>query len=328
MFNIFLTRSIPDEGIKMLRRDKRVKIEIYEKDQIIPARELLERVEGKDAIISLLTDQISAEVMDAAGASLKMIANYAVGFDNINLQEARKHGIVVTNAAHAQVNESVAEHTVALVFALARRIVEGDHFTRGGKYKGWEPKLLLGVDVMGKTLGLIGAGNIGMMVARRLAEGFGIKILYHDVKRNPIMEKSYAAKYRTLPALLKKSDFVSVHVPLLPSTHHLISDAQFKLMKPTAFLINTARGPIVDSAALVRALKSRRIAGAALDVFEGEPSFARRASDAKYLQCAWNAILTPHTASATIETRQAMSKMVAENILAFINGKTPPNQIK
>ncbi len=327
MFNIFLTRSVPVEGVKLLKHDQRLKLEIYEHDKPIPRRELLRRVKGKNIIISILTDKIDKEVFDAAGASLKMIANYAVGFDNIDLPEAKKRGIVVTNAAHTQVSESVAEHTIALMFALAHRIVESDHYTRSGKYHGWEPQLLLGSDVMGKTLGLVGTGNIGMMVARRLWDGFGLKILYTDVKRNTVAEKTFGAKYRTLQALLKESDFVSLHVPLLPATHHLISDAQFKLMKPTAFLINTARGPIVDSEALVRALKTKRIAGVALDVYEEEPGFAKRAQDATYLQHAWNAILTPHTASATIETRQAMSRVCAQNILAFISGKRPPNQV-
>mgnify|MGYP001567598035 FL=1 len=325
--NVFVTRNIPDEGIKMLNADKRVKLKVFQKNRLITRKELLHGVKGCNIILSILTEKIDKEVMDAAGPSLKMIANYAVGFDNIDLAEAKRRGIVVTSAAHPSVSESVAEHTIALLFALAHRVVESDHFTRSGLYKGWEPELLLGTDLMGKTLGLIGTGNIGTMVARRLASGFGMKILYTDVKRNTDFEKTFGGKFRTKEQLLRESDFVSLHVPLLPATHHLMNAAAFALMKKTAFLLNTARGPIVDSAALVRALKKKQIAGAALDVFEGEPQFARKKSDAKYLQHTWNVILTPHTASATIETRQAMSRTAAENILAFVKGKRPADVI-
>lgn len=326
--SIFVTREIPDEGLKMLKRNKRLKVEIYEKDHIIPRAELLRRVKGANVLLTMLTERIDKQLMNAAGPSLKMIANYAVGFDNIDLKEAAKRGIVVTNATHPNVSETVAEHAVALIFALAHRIVEADHFTRQGKYKGWEPQLLLGTDVMGKTLGLVGGGAIGGMVARRMHEGFGVKIIYTDVKRNLPFEKMSGAKLRTKEQLLRESDFVSLHVPLLPSTKHLMDDKAFGLMKKTAFLINTARGPVVDSAALVRALKKGRIAGAGIDVFEGEPQFARRKTDADYLQHAWSVILTPHTASGTIETRQAMSRTAAENILAFVKGETLPNIVK
>jgi glyoxylate reductase len=324
---IFITREIPDEGIKMLRRNKKLKVEVYEKNHIIPRAELLRRVRGADILLTMLTERIDKQVMDAAGPQLKMIANYAVGVDTIDLTEAQKRGIVVTNAAHPSVSESVAEHTIALILALAHRIVEADHFTRQGKYLGWEPQLLLGTDLMGKTIGLIGGGAIGSMVARRLHDGFGMKIIYTDVKRNRTFEKKFGATFRTQAQLLPEADFISLHVPLLPSTHHLINDSAFGQMKKTAFLINTARGSVVDSAALVRALKKEKIAGAGIDVFEGEPQFARRSSDAHYLQHAWNVILTPHTASATIQTRQAMSRTAAENILACVKGKTPPNTV-
>jgi glyoxylate reductase len=324
--SVFLTREIPDEGIKMLKRAG-LKVEIYEGGKLIPRRELLRRVKGKNVILSMLTEKIDKEVIDAAGPSLKMIANYAVGFDNIDLKEAANRNLIVTNAACPEISETVAEHTIALIFALAHRIVEADHFTRQGKYKGWEPQLLLGTDVTGKTLGLIGGGAIASMVARRLSEGFGVKIVYTDIKPNPELEQKFGAKLRTKTQLLRESDFVSLHVPLLPSTHHLIDDKAFTLMKKTAYLINTARGPVVDSAALVRALKKGKIAGAGIDVFEGEPAFARRKPDADYLQHTWNVILTPHTASATIETRQAMGRTAAENILAFMRGKKPPNAI-
>ena len=290
--SVFLTREIPDEGIKMLKRAG-LKVEIYEGDKLIPRRELLRRVKGKDIILSMLTEKIDREVMNAAGPSLKMIANYAVGFDNVDLKEAAKRNLIVTNAAHPNVSETVAEHAIALIFALAHRIVEADHYTRNGKYKGWEPQLLLGTDIVGKTLGLIGGGAIGSMVARRMHDGFGVKIIYTDVKRNPKFEEAYKAVFKTQTQLLREADFVSLHVPLLPSTRHLINDKALALMKKTAYLINTARGPVVDSAALVRALKKGKISGAGIDVFEGEPQFARRKADADYLQHAWNVILTP-----------------------------------
>ncbi len=328
MTRIFVTRDIPDAGLKMLKKRKGVKIDMYARDTLIPRRELLRRVRGVDVLLSLLTEKIDAEVFDAAGPQLKMIANYAVGFDNVDVAEAKKRGIIVSNTAGDEIAETVAEHTIALLFALAHRIHEADAFTRAGKYKGWGPKMLLGTDVVGKTLGVIGVGKIGMHLIQRLADGFGVKILYTDVKSNPELDEKYRAKFVKLPELLKGSDFVSLHVPLLPSTHHLIGTKELKLMKKTAYLINTARGPIIDTHALVQALKARRIAGAGLDVFEFEPKFAKNPADAKYLQHAWNVLLTPHTASATIETRQAMSRRAAENILAFLDGKTPPNAVK
>jgi glyoxylate reductase len=325
---IFVTREIPDEGLKMLKKRRGVKVDVYPSDDLIPRKELLKRIKGANVLLSLLTEKIDAEVLNAAGPSLKMIANYAVGFDNVDVAEAKKRNIMVTNTPGDEIAETVAEHTIALIFALAHRINESDAFTRAGKYKGWGPKLLLGTDVVGKTLGIVGTGKIGTHVVQRLAEGFGVKILYTDVKRNEELENKYRAKYLKLPELLKRADFVSLHVPLLPSTHHLIGSKEFKLMKKTAYIINTARGPVMDTAALVAALKADRIAGAGIDVFECEPKFACDPKDAKYLQHAWNVILTPHTASATIETRQAMSRRAAENILAYLDGKTPPNAVK
>lgn len=327
MKRIFVTREIPDAGLKLLKKQKGLLLDVYEKDRVIPRKELLARVKGIDALLCLLTDKIDAEVFDAAGPSLKIIANYAVGFDNIDLAEAKQRGITVTNTPGDDIAETVAEHAVALLFALAHRVVEADHFTRSGKYHGWEPKLLLGTDVVGKTIGVVGTGRIGMFLIQRLADGFGLKVLYTDVKPNADLEKKYGAQFVKLPELLKRADFVSLHVPLLPATHHLINTKQFALMKKTAYLINTARGPVVDSHALVAALKTGKIAGAGLDVFEGEPAFAPDPKDAAFLQRAWNVIVTPHTASATIETRQAMSRRAAENILAFFDGKTPPNLV-
>ncbi len=326
-YSVFVTRDIPDEGLRMLKKDKRIKLEVYEKDQQIPRKELLRRVKGKDVILSILTEKIDKEVFDAAGPQLKMVANYAVGFDNVDLVEAKKRNIVVSNTPHEQISESVAEHTIALMFALAHRICEGDAYMRAGKYKAWGPKLLPGIDLNGKTIGIIGTGRIGTGVVRRLHDGFNMKIVYNDMKRNEDLEKQTGAEFRALEQLLKESDFVSLHVPLLPSTHHLIGAKQLKMMKKTAFLINTARGPIIDEKALIKALEARQIAGAGLDVYECEPLLACDPRGIAQLRRMPNVVLTPHTASATETTRQTMSRVAAENILAFINEKRPPNAV-
>lgn len=325
---VFVTRDIPDEGIKMLKKRKNLQVKIYQQDKKIPRRELLKQVKGVDIILSLLTEQIDAKVMDAAGPNLKMIANYAVGFDNIDLEAARERNIVVSNTPAKEVSETVAEHAVGMIFALAHRIVEVDKFTRGEKYKGWGPKMFLGQDVNGKTLGVIGTGSIGTHLIQRLHDGFGLKVLYNDIRRNPNLEKKFGAKYATKMQLLKKADFVSLHVPLLPATRHLISTKELKAMKKTAFLINTARGPVVDELALTKALERGEIGGAGLDVYECEPAIDCDPTDKHELKKLDNIIMTPHTASATIEARQAMSRTAATNILAFIDKKRIPNKVK
>lgn len=322
MLKIFITRHIPEAGLKLLRKNRNLKIDIYEKDRIIPRRILLRRVRGTDIILSILTEKIDKQVMDAAGPQLKMIANYAVGFDNIDLAEAQKRGITVTNAVGPEISESVAEHVMALMFALAHRLVETDTFARQNRYKGWGPELLLGVDIYGTTLGIVGSGAIGSSLAKRLRDGFNLKILYHDVKKNIKLEAETGAVFCPLAKLLKQSDFVSLHVPLLPSTHHLIGAKELKLMKKSAYLINTARGPVIDEAALIHALQNRLIAGAALDVYEHEPRIPRA------LRKLTNVIITPHTASATHSARNTMSVAAATNILAFVAGKTPANALK
>lgn len=328
MIKIFVTRAIPDSGLKLLQKRKSLQVEVFEEDRPIKRSELLKRIKGVDVLLSILTDKIDAEVMDAAGGSLKMIANYAVGFDNIDLKAAKEREIIVTNTPGNEISEAVAEHTIAMIFALAHRIIEVDDYTRAGKYHGWGPMLLLGTDVMGKTIGLIGTGRIGSMVAKRLFDGFGVKIVYHDVKRNPDFEKQFNAKFRTKEQLLKEADFISIHVPLLPTTKHMISTKELKTMKKTAFIINTSRGPIIDEPALIKALRTGEIGGAGLDVFECEPFIACNPKDRRELIKMKNVVLTPHTASATWGARQAMSTVAAENILAFASGKVPPNQIK
>lgn len=317
---IFVTRKIPEAGIKMLR-DKNYEVEVSDFDGVLPREKLLEKVKGADAILSLLTDKINAEVFEAAGPQLKIVANYAVGYDNLDLEAAKKRGVAMTNTPEV-LTESVAEQTIALMFAISRRIVESDQFMRDGKYIGWAPMLFLGNDLVGKTLGLVGLGRIGAAVAKRMHDGFEMKIIYYDVKRNEDLEKQYHLEYKDLESLLKESDFVSVHVPLIPATKHLIGEAQLKMMKKTAYLINTSRGPVIDEGALVEALKNGEIKGAGLDVYENEPKMAEGLAELP------NTVLTPHTASATEETRNAMSKLAAENIIVALEGKTPPSLIK
>jgi lactate dehydrogenase-like 2-hydroxyacid dehydrogenase len=324
---IYVTRRFADSGIQALKKYG-ARVEVYAEDQIIPRKELLKNIKGCDALLSLLTDKIDAEVMDAAGPQLKVIANYAVGFDNVDLAEAKKRNIVVTNTPSEEVNEAVAEHAFALIVSLARRIPEANEFAKGKKYVGWSPTHFIGPMLTGKTLGIIGAGRIGVSTARRGVNGFGMKLVYSDMQANKDIEKELGAKRMTMEKLLEVADFVSLHVPLLPSTRHLIGTSEFALMKKTAYLVNTARGPVVDEKALLRALKTKRIAGAALDVFECEPAIDCDLTDNLELKSFPNVILTPHIASATIEAREAMSLSAATNIIAVLSGKTPPNPAK
>lgn len=318
MAKIYVTRKIPDSGIKLLKKAGHT-VRIYAHDKPITRKELLKNVKGVDAILSLLTDRIDAGVVKAAGSQLKIVANYAVGYDNIDVEALKKAGVKVANTPGV-LNGAVAEHAIALLMATAKRIPEADAFIRAGKYVGWKPMLLLGTELAGKTLGIIGTGRIGFGVARRAA-AMGIKIAYVDVRKNLKLEKEFGAKKMSLDRLLKTSDFVSLHVPLLPSTRHLIGAKQLRMMKKTAILINTSRGPVIDEVALVRSLKSARIAAAGLDVFEHEPKLAPGLKKLK------NVVLTPHTASATVETRQAMSELAGHAIIDVLKGKIPKNLV-
>lgn len=302
-----------DLGIKLLKKSCTVRM--YSQDRLIPRRELLKGVQWADALLCLLTDTIDREVIDA-NPKLKIISNYAIGFNNIDVAYATQKGLPVTNTPGRGIVDAVAEHTFALLLTATKRIHEADQFVRRGRFKSWEPKLFLGMELIGKTIGIVGLGRIGSGVARR-AKALGMKVIYYDVKRNQDFEKEFQAGYYPFKELLKTADLVSLHVPLLPSTHHLMGRTELSLMKKTAYLINTSRGPVVDEKELVRALKKKQIAGAGLDVYEFEPRLAPG------LVTLPNVVLTPHLASATVEARTEMSLDAAENILAVLQGKKP-----
>lgn len=320
MAKIFITRQIPEAGINLLKGAGH-EVVVSSKDGVLTREELFAGIKGADAILSLLTDKMDAEAMDVAGKQLKIIANYAVGYDNIDVKTATERNIIISNTPDV-LTESVAEHAIALMMSLAHRIVESDQFMRDGKYIGWAPMMFLGNDLVGKTLGLVGFGRIGGAVAKRLHDGFNMNIVYYDTKRNENLEKQYSMQYMELNDLLKNSDFISVHVPLLPTTKHLLGAEQFKIMKKTAYLINTSRGPVVDEVALVEALKNGTIRGAGLDVYENEPKMAEGLAGLP------NTVLTPHTASATEETRGAMSELAAKNIIAVLAGQLAITPVK
>lgn len=318
---VYVTRNIPEAGVAALRGAGHT-VTVSEKDGVLTKDELLAALAAQpyDAVLCLLTDAIDAAVFDAAPQA-KIFANYAVGFNNIDTEEAKRRGIMVTNTPDV-LTDTVAEHTVALMLAVTSRIAEGDRLVRAGKYEGWAPLMLLGSDLKGKTLGLLGAGRIGTRVAEIAHHGLGMQVLYYDIKRNKEIEKAVGASFREdVDAVVAEADVLSIHVPLLDSTRHLISTAQFAQMKKSAYLINTSRGPVVDERALVAALSGNVIAGAGLDVFEKEPALAPGLADCE------NAVLTPHIASASVETRTKMAEMAAESILAALEGREPSHRV-
>ena len=314
-FNVYVTRMIPQTGIDYLQRNCD-RVDINPEDRVLTPQELLQAVKGRDGVLCLLTDRIDAEVFDAAGGT-KVFANMAVGYDNIDVPCATRRGIVITNTPGV-LTDATSDFAWALLFSITRRVVEADKFTRAGKFVGWGPLVLLGGDITGKTLGIIGAGRIGTVVALKSA-GFKMKVLYADIRQNEELEEKIGARRVSLEELLKKSDFVSIHVNLTPETRHLIGAPQLKLMKPSAYLINTSRGPVIDEAALAQALKEKRLAGAALDVYEEEPKVHPE------LMQLDNVVLAPHIASATIESRGKMALMAAENLVAVLRGERPKN---
>lgn len=328
---IFVTRQIPDRGINMLK-EKGYEVVINPDDRTLEKDELIRTLKqgSFDAVLCDLDDKIDADVFDAAGTKCKIFANYAVGFNNIDIKAAAERNMKISNTPGV-LTDTVAEHTFTLMLAIAHRVVEADRFTRAGKFKEWTPTLLLGTDVSRKTLGILGLGRIGSRVAHHAVRGFDMRVLYYDIKRNEEFENELTdseiqprkVEYRdSTDDVLKEADFVSVHVPLLDSTRHLINARRLGMMKKTAYLINTSRGPVIDEEALVEALRHGTIRGAALDVFENEPKLAPGLADLE------NVILTPHIASATEETRQAMSELAAKNIIEALEGREPPNLVK
>jgi glyoxylate reductase len=311
---VFLSRELPPDVMRALFM--RCDLTANREPRVLTTEELIAATAGNDGLLCLLTDTIDAGVLDVQ-PRLKVVSNYAVGFNNVDVAAATARGIPVTNTPGV-LTETTADFAWALLMAVARRVVEGDRFTRAGRFQQWEPMLMLGADVHGKTLGLIGAGRIGQSMARR-ARGFDMRVLYTDVEA---VLSDVARELRmervSLESLLQQSDFVSIHAPYSAETHHLIGAPQLARMRAGAYLINTARGPLVDEAALVEALRDRRIAGAGLDVYEHEPRLADGLIELD------NVVLTPHAASASLETRTRMGMVVVDNLMAVLEGGRAP----
>jgi glyoxylate reductase len=315
---VLITRRTPPPGAELLRA---AGCTVDQLDQVEPParEEFLRRLGGVAGAITMLSDRVDAEALDAAGPQLKVVANFAVGYDNVNLAACRERGVRVTNTPGV-LTDATADLAWALILAAARHVVTGDRLVRAGQWRGWAPTQLLGLQLAGSTLGLLGAGRIGSAVARR-AVGFEMRILYVDQQTNADLERATGAKRVELDELLAESDVLSLHIPMAPEHHHLIGAGQLAAMKPTAILINTARGPIVDEAALVEALRGGRIAAAGFDVYEHEPQLSPGLTELP------NVVLLPHLGSATTATRQRMSQMTAENVLAVLAGREPPNPV-
>lgn len=314
---VFVSRVIPHTALDIVTAA--CEAEVNTGDTHLPQAELMARVQGKDGLLCLLTDDIDEAVL-AAGAQLKVVANVAVGFDNIDVQAASRRRILVTNTPGV-LDDTTADFAWCLLLASARRLVEGDRFTRAGRYTGWGLMLLCGEDVSGKTLGICGLGRIGRGMAKR-ARGFEMQILYTDAVRAPAeVERELNARFVEKETLFRESDFVTLHLPLLPETRHYVSAAELRTMKKTAHLINASRGPVVEEAALVQALREHWIAGAGLDVYEHEPELAPGLVDLD------NVTLAPHIASASVETRTKMAVMAATNLVEALQGRRPPNLV-
>lgn len=319
---ILVTQKVPAPAYPLLEAIGDVEANM-EEEVIWPYEELLHRGPGHDYIYCLLTDNVDANFLEACVAAtprLKMVANMAVGFNNIDVETATRLGVAVSNTPGV-LSDTTADLAFALLMATARRIPEAERFLRAGKFKGWGPLLFCGAEVHHSTLGLIGAGRIGKIVTKR-ASGFEMKVIYYDVHRlSPEDEAALNLTYLPMDDVLKQADFISVHTPYMPSTHHLISERELDLMKPTAIIINTARGPIIDEKALVKALQAGKIAGAGLDVFEHEPAIEPE------LLTMENVVLLPHIASASLKTRTLMATMASDNIVAHFHGQRPPNVV-
>ncbi len=315
--HVLVTKRVFPEAIEYLK--SHAEVEYVNSDDGLPAAELLSRSRGKQAIVSQLTDRFDAAAIEKL-EGVRVLANVAVGFDNVDVPAATRMGIMVTNTPDV-LTDTTADLAFALLLAAARRIVEGHHFVHSGKWRKWAIDLLAGQDVHHRTLGIFGMGRIGQAVARR-ARGFSMRVLYHDARRAPeAVERELGLEFADAGRLLRESDFISLHVPLLDSTRKLIGAAELRKMKRTAILVNTSRGPVVDEAALAEALAEGVIAGAGLDVFEREPEVH------PLLLKLENVVLAPHIGSASVDTRRKMCMMAAENAVAALEGRRPPNLV-
>ncbi len=312
---VLVTREIPEAGLHVLKP-----FDVTVLHERPPTRdELLDAVRDVSGVLATATETMDGEVMDAAGENLKVVANMAVGYDNIDVEAAGERGVIVTNTPGV-LDETTADVAFMLLLAAARRLGEGERLLRAGRWEWWGPKQLMGRDVWGKKLGIIGFGRIGQSVARR-AKGFGMDILYHNRSRKEEAERDLGARYLKLDELLETADFVSIHTPLTDETHHLIGAEEFRKMKPEAVLVNTSRGPVVDEAALADALADHRIFAAGLDVYEEEPEVNPKLLDLE------NVVLAPHIGSASVETRDRMATLAAENISAILSGEEPKTPV-
>ena len=315
---VHLTRRMPPPAAELLEAAGYA-VSIADSDDPPAREEFLAAVSGAAGLITMLSDRVDGETLDAAGPQLKVVANYAVGFDNVDLEACSERGVRVTNTPGV-LTDATADLAWALILSAARRVVEGDRLMRTGTWSGWSPRQLLGLQLSGATLGVLGAGRIGSAVARR-STGFRMRVLYTSRRSNPEMEQQTGAQRVELDELLTESDILSLHIPMAPEHRHMIGAAQLAKMKPTAILINTARGPVVDEAALVRALLAGRPAAAGFDVYENEPRLAPGLAELS------NVVLLPHLGSATTATRQKMSEIAAQNVLAVLAGQEPPNPV-
>lgn len=310
---VFITRKLPGEPEKLLKKNG-FKVTVYREDKAIPRDEFLEKIKDADAVLSLLTERIDKEAIDNL-SKCKIVANCAVGYNNIDVAYAKVRKLVVTNTPYV-LTDATADLTVALILACARRLREGEQMMRENKFDGWKPNMLLGFDLKGKTVGIIGAGRIGRATARRL-KGFGVKIIYFDRKKRDEFETEFLSTRVNLKELMKQSDIISVHLPLSKETHHIINKENLSLMKKTAVIVNTSRGDIIEEKALIKILNQKKIFAAGFDVYENEPNIN---PDLRTLE---NVFLLPHIGSATVETRAAMALLAANNIINVLNGKEP-----
>lgn len=313
IMKVFITRKLPGEPEKLLKKNG-FKVTVYREDKAIPRDEFLEKIKDADAVLSLLTERIDKEAIDNL-SKCKIVANCAVGYNNIDVAYAKVRKLVVTNTPYV-LTDATADLTVALILACARRLREGEQMMRENKFDGWKPNMLLGFDLKGKTVGIIGAGRIGRATARRL-KGFGVKIIYFDRKKRDEFETEFLSTRVNLKELMKQSDIISVHLPLSKETHHIINKENLSLMKKTAVIVNTSRGDIIEEKALIKILNQKKIFAAGFDVYENEPNIN---PDLRTLE---NVFLLPHIGSATVETRAAMALLAANNIINVLNGKEP-----